>query len=83
MVVTLRQFVKDFQAAVAQTVGQSSLQLGKGQCKDFEEYKRKVGFIEGLNAAADLADQMMRRVEDADFDDGLGDGKKAGGGKGK
>jgi len=65
MVLTLRQFVRDLQNALGQASGQRSLQLGKGSCKDFEEYKKITGMIAGLEAAGNIADQMLRQVEDA------------------
>jgi hypothetical protein len=64
MQVTIRQFVKDFKQACIQHSQQRALQLGKGQCKDIEEYKRHTGYIAGIEAAADLADQMLRQLEE-------------------
>lgn len=69
MQVTLRAFVKDLKQVIAQEAGGKSLQLGKGQCANMEEYKRSVGWIAGLNAAAELADKMMRQIEEMDDDD--------------
>lgn len=66
MQVTLKQFVRNFQQACAQAGVERSIQLGKGQCKDLEEYKRSVGFIAGIDAASSLADQMLRQIEEAD-----------------
>jgi hypothetical protein len=71
MQVTLRQFVKEFRQLVAQNVANNSMQLGKGQCKDMEEYKRKVGFNEGLEAAGSLADNMLRQLEEQDSQEDL------------
>lgn len=71
MDVTIRQFVKEFRNLITQQIGNNSLQLGKGQCKDMEEYKRKVGFNEGLDAASQLADQMYRQLEDQDKEGNL------------
>lgn len=65
MQVTLRQFVKDFRNIVGQEAANKSLQLGKGQCKDHEEYKRIVGWIAGLEAGAEIADKMLRQMEEA------------------
>lgn len=70
MQVTIRQFVKDFRQIVGQNVGQKSLQLGKGQCPDHEAYKQIVGWISGMEAAAELADNMLRQMEEADEGDG-------------
>lgn len=64
MQVTLRVFVKELQQGLAQAAGQRSMQLGKGQCKDFEEYKKNVGYIAGLEAAIETADRMLRSLED-------------------
>lgn len=71
MQVTLKQFVKNFQIACEQAGINRSVQLGKGQCKDFEEYKRVTGFIAGLDAASQLADQMLRQLEEADEGENL------------
>ena len=72
MQVTLRRFVKDFRSVVAQNAVQKSVQLGKGQCKDMEEYKKNVGWIAGLEAAGELAEQMLRQMEEATDDSGDG-----------
>jgi hypothetical protein len=66
MQVTLRQFVKEFRNLCAQNAGQKALQLGKGQCKDLEEYKKITGWIAGVEAAGELADQMLRQLEEQD-----------------
>jgi hypothetical protein len=71
MQVTIRHFVKEFRNLISQQVGKNSLQIGRGTCKDMEEYKRKVGFNEGMDAAASLADNMLRQLEEADRDDDL------------
>ena len=71
MQITIRQFVKNFRQLIDQQIGSNSLQLGKGQCKNFEEYKRKVGFNDGLAAAADLADKMLQKLDEADRDNDL------------
>jgi len=83
MQVTIRQFIKDFRQLISQQVGQNSLQIGKGTCASMEEYKRKVGFNEGLGAAAELADQMLRQLEESERDDGLPQMPEAGGKEGK
>lgn len=67
--VTTRQFVKDLRNIIMQAVGNNSLQLGKGQCADFAEYKRKVGVIAGMEAASEMADQLLRKIEDQDDGD--------------
>jgi len=64
MQLTLRTFVKDLQAALSNASVNKSLQLGKGQCATIEDYKKSVGFISGLDAASQLADQMLRGIED-------------------
>ena len=71
MQVTIRQFVRSLQQALNEAGVQRSVQLGKGQCKDFEEYKKTTGFIAGLDAAGSLADQMLRQLEEKDRDDDL------------
>lgn len=82
MQVTIRQFVKDFRGLINQQVGTNSLKIGKGQCASLEDYKRQCGFNDGLNAAAELADNMLRQLEEAERDQDLPempphDGKKA------
>jgi len=62
--ITLRSFVKDLQNALNQAAAQRSLQLGKGQITDMEEYKRVVGYIAGLEGAGQVAEQMLRSIED-------------------
>jgi len=69
MHVTVKKFVKDLKQVIAQEAGGKSLQLGKGQCANMEEYKRAVGWIAGLNDAGALADRMMRQIEEMDDDD--------------
>lgn len=64
MQVTLRQFVKNFKQIIANEGVNRSIQLGKGQAKDMEEYKRGVGRIEGMEIAASLADNMLRQLEE-------------------
>lgn len=76
----LRKFVKDLQATLGQAAAQRSLQLGKGQCKDMQEYKRAVGFIEGLNGAGDIAEQMLRAIEDHEREGDLPEMPPAGAG---
>lgn len=71
MEISIRQFVKELRNVVNQQVISNSVQIGKGQCKDMEEYKRKVGFNEGLDAAASLAENMFRQLEDRDKDNDL------------
>lgn len=66
MQVTLRQFVKELRAVIGQNVMQNAVVMAKGQLKDMEEYKRKVGFNEGLEAAGTLADNMLRQLEERD-----------------
>jgi len=64
MQVTLRTFVKELQNALNQAAAQRSLQLGKGQIASMEEYKKSVGYIAGLEGAGQVADQMLRSIED-------------------
>lgn len=64
MQVTLRQFVKELQHIIQQQAITNSIQLGKGQCASLEEYKQKVGFIRGLEAASDMAGNMVQQLED-------------------
>lgn len=66
MVLTLRQFVKEYKNTILQHGGQKALQLGKGQCADFAEYKKGTGYIAGIEAAAELAEQLLRQIEEAD-----------------
>jgi len=65
MQVTLRSFIKDFRTLIQQNVANNAIQMAKGQLKDMEEYKRKVGYNEGLEAAGSLADNMLRQLEEA------------------
>jgi len=65
MQMTLRQYVRELQGGLNQAIGANSLQLGKGQCANFEEYKTKVGFIKGLEAANEMANNFLRQIEDA------------------
>lgn len=70
MQVTVRQFVKDFQQGLQQAAFNEAAKLGKGQCADFEEYKKATGIIVGYDRAGVLAAQMMKAMEEADGDDG-------------
>lgn len=63
MSLDVKRFVKAFDNAAQQAIGQKSLQLGKGQCKDMEEYKLRVGEIRGLEASIGLARDMLRQME--------------------
>lgn len=77
MSLEVKRFVKAFETVVQQATLQRSMQLGKGQCADFPEYKRKVGEIAGLEAAVGLARDMLRQMElaeDEDFPDGRREG---------
>lgn len=69
MQVTLRQFVRDMKAIVANHSAQKALQLGKGQCKDYAEYKWGVGYIAGMEAASEIAEQMIRQYEEAQIEE--------------
>lgn len=68
MQLTLRTFVKDLQTALNNASIEKSIQLGKGQCATIEDYKKTVGFIAGLGAAAQVAEEMLRKVEDIQRD---------------
>lgn len=65
MQLTLRRFVKDFRTALSNAAMNKSIQLGKGQCGSLEEYKKTVGYIAGLEAGGEIAEQMLRSIEDA------------------
>lgn len=80
---TVSRFVNDLDRAVQQASGSQALTLLKGQCANMEEYKRKVGFSEGMTACVDLARQMLRQMEINEEDKGLPEmpQKKAGGRK--
>lgn len=41
----------DYKAAIAQAIRDVEYSLGQGGAKDFAEYQRKVGIIQGLKAA--------------------------------
>lgn len=71
MQVSIRQFVKDLQQGLNQAAMQKSLQLGKGQCKDHAEYMKSVGIIAGYDGAAQLADAMLRQMEEAERNEDL------------
>ena len=71
MQVTIRQFVKDLSQGLGQASLAESVKLGKGQCKNHEEYKLHVGIIAGYDRAAVLADQMLRQVEETEHDESL------------
>ena len=64
MQLTFRQFVKEFRSLIGQNTANKSIQLGKGQVKDMEEYKRITGWISGMEAAGELADNMLRQLEE-------------------
>ena len=67
----ISRFVNDLDKAIQQASGNQALTLLKGQCANMEEYKRKVGFAEGMNAAVDIARQMLRQMEINEEDSGL------------
>lgn len=71
MQMTIRGFVRNFQELVEQQITRNSVQIGKGQCANFEEYKRKVGFNDGLHAANALADEMLKKMEESSDDKDL------------
>jgi hypothetical protein len=66
MQVSLRQFVEDFQKGLQQAAFTEAAKLGKGQCKDFEEYKKITGIIAGYDRAGSLASQMLKATEEPD-----------------
>ena len=68
MKTTLRRYVKDLRTALNNAAVNKSLQLGKGQCATIEDYKKTVGYISGLEAAGEVAEQMLRGIEDASRD---------------
>lgn len=78
MQVSLRQFVEDFQQGLQRAAFAEAAKLGKGQCKDFEEYKKITGIIAGYDRAGSLAAEMLKATEAPDSDDGdlpeMGDG---------
>jgi hypothetical protein len=65
----LEQFVKDFQQGLQQAAFNEAAKLGKGHCKNFEEYKKITGIIAGYDRAGTLASQMLKAMKDADVDD--------------
>ena len=65
-----RQFVRELQGQLQQQAQGKAMQLGKGQCKTFEDYKKQIGFIAGLEAAGALAEGMLRQIEDAERESG-------------
>jgi len=69
--VTIARFINDLEKMVQQATMNQALQLIKGQCKDMEEYKRKVGVAEGAAGAVDIARQMLRQMEISEEDEGL------------
>lgn len=71
MQMTIRGFVRNFQELIQTQITRNSVQIGKGQCASFEEYKRKVGFNDGLNAANALADEMLKKMEESGDDKDL------------
>lgn len=68
---TLNRFVNDLDRIVQQAIGQSGLKLAKGQCKNHEEYMRQVGRCEGMEAAVNVARDMLRKTELAEDESGL------------
>ena len=68
MQVTLRQFVKEFRNLCNQNAVQKGMQLGKGQAANMEEYKRTVGWIAGMEAAGELAHNMLSQLEEQAVD---------------
>lgn len=60
---TLSKFVNDFDRVVQQSILQAGLKLAKGACKSHEQYNREVGRVEGMEAAVNLAREMLRKVE--------------------
>ena len=68
MSIEVKRFVNAFENSIQQFCLQRSLKLGKGQCKDMEEYKLHVGEIRGLEAAVGLAKDMLRKMEIDDDD---------------
>ena len=80
MQVTVRQFVKEFRNLVAQNAGEKSMALGKGQAPSLEEYKRICGWIAGMEAAGQLADNMLRQLEERDSEGDLPNMPPAAGG---
>jgi hypothetical protein len=71
MQVTIKQFVRDLQEGLKQAILGESIKLGKGQCATIEEYKKHTGVIAGYERAAQLSEQMLRSMEEADDDDDL------------
>jgi len=51
----------DFKAAVTQAVRDIEYSLGKGGAKTYDEYQRKVGIIQGLNAALNHYTDIVQR----------------------
>ena len=67
---TLDEFARQYKHVVAKAVMDNTLNIAKGSIKDMEEYNRKVGRNEGLGAAQQLMDDMLKQLrEDADGSD--------------
>ena len=52
---------------IADTVERTAQHISRGSIANYEEYKRLCGFIQGLEAASQLIDDLAKRLEtDAD-----------------
>ena len=76
--VTLNRFVRDFEAVVAQSINNVNSKVGRAQCKDYPEYRQQCGIISGMELAVGLARDMLRQVEIAEEEGGLGEMPAAG-----
>lgn len=79
MSIEIKRFVSALDQAIQQQMVNESIKLGKGQCKDHEEYKKITGRIQGMDASISVAREMLRKIE-IDEDD-VDKGKKRQGGK--
>ena len=68
---TLRGFVKNAEAVVAQQKGNMALKMQKGSLGSMEAYHRDVGRAEGMDMAIGLMKDMLQQLEDAQRDEDL------------
>ena len=64
MQMTLAQFVKELNNLVQQAKTERAMTIAKGALPDMEQYHRQCGRLEGMDAAVQLARDMVNTLRD-------------------
>jgi len=61
--VIVRQFVSDLRTIVGREQLHMAVELAKGTCGTVEDYKKRCGFISGMERALQLAEELTKKLD--------------------